>query len=33
METDLGMLEEGPLVDIHPDELKTTLKKYETGKS
>ena len=32
MGTQLGILEEGPKVDIHLDALKTTLKKYQTGK-
>ena len=32
METELRMLEEGPQVNIHPDALKATLKKYQTGK-
>ena len=32
METELWTLEEGPLVNIHSDALKWTLKKYQTGK-
>ena len=33
METELWMLEESPLVNTHPDTLKATLKKNQTGKS
>ena len=32
METELRMLEEDLLVNIHPDGLKVTLEKYETRK-
>ena len=32
MESELRMLEAGPKVNIHPDALKSTLKKYQTGK-
>ena len=30
MKEELSLLEESPKVEIHPDELKTTLKKYQT---
>ena len=32
IETGSRMLEEGPQVNIHPDGLKATLKKYQTQK-
>ena len=33
METELQILEEGTPLNIHTDELKPTLKKYQTGKN